>query len=205
MRNCSPALSDLTAALKLAPNRIDLVALRAEAAFCSGNLELAESDYGVVIASYPKNFDEHMSRGRVRWRTQNYSGALNDFESAMQIAPKSQYAALWNELVHMRVGTLDVNSAAEISSRFYKDEWPQPLLALIGGRNTPEKVLAIATKSDDKLVQGRLCEANFYIGEWMLSTADQSTAKAFLETAVAHCPKNFIEFDEAQAELDGRR
>ena len=200
--NCVSALSDLTAALTLAPSDIESTKLRARAAFCSGNLALADSDFGAVIAKDPKNAAAHMGRGRVRWRLQNFTVAQSDFESVMQVVPKYQYAVLWDEMVRLRIGTLDVKAAADAASQFYEDDWPQPVLALFGGKNTPQKVLALAAKGDDKDLQGRICEANFYVGEWLLGSSDQSAAKASLEAAAAHCPKNYIEYDESHAELD---
>ena len=46
-----------------------------------------------------------------------------------------------------------------------------------------------------------LCEAWFYIGEWQLLQGDRAAAKHRFEEAVGSCPKAFIEYTGAQAEL----
>jgi len=45
------------------------------------------------------------------------------------------------------------------------------------------------------------CEADFYIGEWTLIQGDKDDASVLLQRAVDTCPKNFIEYSGAVAEL----
>jgi len=43
--------------------------------------------------------------------------------------------------------------------------------------------------------------AQFYAGEWQLLRGDRAAAAAALKMAVETCPKSFIEFKGAKAEL----
>ena len=45
------------------------------------------------------------------------------------------------------------------------------------------------------------CEAEFYIGEWQLLLDDRTAAIESLRAAANTCPRSFIEFTSARAEL----
>jgi hypothetical protein len=55
------------------------------------------------------------------------------------------------------------------------------------GRRDPAATLAAAQKPEER------CEAQFYVGEWQLLQGDRAV--------VGTCPKSFIEYTGAQAEL----
>jgi len=64
-------------------------------------------------------------------------------------------------------------------------------------RRTPEALLAVATTTNNR------CEAHFYIGELHLIRGERAAAMDPLRTALDTCPKSFVEYQTAQAELKG--
>jgi lipoprotein NlpI len=74
-------------------------------------------------------------------------------------------------------------------------DWPYAVVELFLGQRTAEATLAAPGKPDER------CEAQFYIGEWQLLRADRPAAIESLRTAASTCPKDFVEFMDAQAEL----
>jgi lipoprotein NlpI len=56
-------------------------------------------------------------------------------------------------------------------------------------------MLAAPAKPDER------CEAQFYMGEWNLLQSDRPAAIDALKAAATTCPKNFVEFADAKAEL----
>jgi lipoprotein NlpI len=69
------------------------------------------------------------------------------------------------------------------------------VLELYSGRRDPAATLAAAQKPEER------CEAQFYVGEWQLLQDDSASARQRFEEAVGGCPKSFIEYTGAQAEL----
>jgi len=59
----------------------------------------------------------------------------------------------------------------------------------------PEATPDAAGKPDER------CEAQLYIGEWHLLRGNGAEAKPALQAAVDTCPKDFIEYVAAVAEL----
>jgi rhomboid protease GluP len=63
------------------------------------------------------------------------------------------------------------------------------------GRRTVDATLSAASNPPER------CEAQFYGGEWKLLQGDRAAAVTALKAAVETCPKTFIEYKGAQAEL----
>ena len=49
---------------------------------------------------------------------------------------------------------------------------------------------------------GQTCEANFYVGEWLLLHHDTAGAAPLIHKAAADCPHNFVEWMPAQIDLE---
>jgi lipoprotein NlpI len=69
------------------------------------------------------------------------------------------------------------------------------VIELYLGRLSPADVSRIASTPDDA------CEAQFYSGEWHLLHGNYEAAAAALKVAVDTCPKTFVEYRGAIAEL----
>jgi lipoprotein NlpI len=59
------------------------------------------------------------------------------------------------------------------------------------------KLIGIDTNTE----RGQICEANFYIGELALQRSDKDEAAGLFRLAADGCPKGFIEYEGATAEL----
>jgi lipoprotein NlpI len=66
---------------------------------------------------------------------------------------------------------------------------------------TPEAVLAAADNPDADTKNGQICEANFYTGELDLQQGKKDDAIRLFRLAAASCPKSFVEYEGANAEL----
>ena len=80
-------------------------------------------------------------------------------------------------------------------------KWPAPVLRMFLGETAPEAVLAAADDANPRVQKGQLCEANFFTGELALQRGSKEEAARLFNVVVADCPKNFIEWSAAKAEL----
>jgi lipoprotein NlpI len=84
-------------------------------------------------------------------------------------------------------------------------EWPAPVIRLFLGQMSPAAVLAAADDPDDTKKTNQVCEANYYSGEWALRAAAKDEATRLFRLAASDCPRGFIEWSAANAQLkDGR-
>ena len=74
-------------------------------------------------------------------------------------------------------------------------EHSKSVIELFLGQRTSRDTVAAATKPNE------LCEGQFYLGQWHLLRDERADSIEALRKAVESCPKNFIEFAGAVAEL----
>jgi lipoprotein NlpI len=104
---------------------------------------------------------------------------------------------LWRYLARARSGSPTAAAELEIDAEraLKQPDWPFPVVELFLGHRTPEATLEASTNS------GNRCEAQFYVGEWLLLQGDRPAAMAALKMAAETCSKTFYEYGLAQAEL----
>jgi lipoprotein NlpI len=197
---CAAAMKDLSMALQLKPDDGETIGYRAAAEACTGDLQAALADYATLVARHPSP-GTYMARGRLRWREHDFSGAADDFLQANGLAPNNAYDLLWLEMSRARAGTLDPAVAKAEVSRLDTEDWPLPLLQLYSGALAPQDVAAKASLGGEAKTAAQRCEADFYVAEWWRVRQDDATAKQLLQTAVEQCPRDFVEYYEALAEM----
>ena len=141
----------------------------------------------------------HRNRGGVYLYSGALSKALADFNQASELDPKYAYAALWVDIVSKRSNL--PSRLADAAKQIDMTKWPAPVIRLYLGQLTLEAVLAAADDPDAKTKKGQVCEANFFGGELALQRGQKDEARRLLGLAAGDCPKTFIEYDSAKAEL----
>jgi len=79
--------------------------------------------------------------------------------------------------------------------------WPAPVVRLYLGETTPAAVLAAADDPDPKKKREQACEANFYSGELAQLQDAKAEATRLFRLAASDCPRTFVEWSAANAEL----
>lgn len=199
--HCQLALADLDAALKQRPDDIDAQVYHAEAHLCANDLPAAIADYTAILAVH-QNPDVYSLRGRVRLRSGDAVGAVDDFTRQTAIVPKNGYAELWLLIARRHAGTFDAKIAAKEADRFSSHTWPGAALLLYTGDETVSEVYSAAARGDQKAPEFQMCEADFYVAQYQLATADAAGAKSHFTDALARCPKFFVERRFAAFELE---
>ena len=106
------------------------------------------------------------------------------------------YAMLFRFLARAHLGeTLAAGELEANAGRLKTKEWPYAMIEMYLGRRTPELALDAAANPDAK------CEAQYYIGAWHAVKGGTAAAATALKTATDSCPKTFIEYAAAVAEL----
>jgi lipoprotein NlpI len=168
-----------------------------------GDAYLAKGDYEHAVADYDRviELDAGYSRAYLKRGVANfYLGAIPkavaDLNRASGLDPKEPYAALWLEIVDRRGSRLAKTIAAIDMTK-----WPAPIVRLYLGKITPADANAAAEDPNTDIKKGQVCEANFYSGKLALQRGRKDDAKHLFELAVAECPRSFLEYGAANAEL----
>ncbi|MEQ1696078.1 MAG: DUF3859 domain-containing protein [Hyphomicrobiaceae bacterium] len=159
-----------------------------------GNLDLALADAVKARERDPKNFDYTRTLGFIRYGQADFKAASKDFLRAIELKD-DPYSMLFRFLARTRAGDQAGEELEANAGRLKTKEWPYAVTELYLAKRSPQATIDAASTGDER------CEAQFYVGQWHLTKGDTTQAKQMLETAVAICPKDFIEADAATAEL----
>jgi len=223
-----PAIADYTSALALRPNEAQVLVDRSSVYFRSGKFEQAGPDIERLIVLRPTFAHAYGLRALLNVRRGALEQSRQDFKTSVKLAPENirnlsfgivnwlvgevdraddifsdlagrgtnkTYAWLWYALTQARLGKdvpqhalPDIDLAA----------WPGPIIKFFLGKAPQDSVFAAADRGEASARDGQICEANFYVGEWLVQHHDQAAAKPLLDKAAAGCPTGFLEWMPAQ-------
>ncbi|HKU54182.1 MAG TPA: tetratricopeptide repeat protein, partial [Rhizomicrobium sp.] len=178
--------SDLDDLVAAHPFNSQLYFYRAEVRAARGQYNKGLQDLSVVRSEYPTAINLYRPIGIAYWEVGQIADAETNFSAAVD-KDKDVYAWLWLALTEARLG----KAVSRMDIRdFDKTKWPGPIVDFFQGNATPDAVFASANQGDEKSVRGQICEANFYVGEWLLQHRDTAGTKLLLQRAVSNCPVN---------------
>jgi lipoprotein NlpI len=133
------------------------------------------------------------------------------------------YLLLWNHIARVRAGQNDAQELADhmdkLQAPFWRQlfpmenvnaeaerkalaPWPGAIFALYLGKSTPEAVRAAAEQESDPALRAkRMCDADFYIGEYQLEKGAGDEARRLFRSAADNCPASAREAAFARFEL----
>jgi tetratricopeptide (TPR) repeat protein/RsiW-degrading membrane proteinase PrsW (M82 family) len=222
------ALADLDHALRIRPDDPALFSVRAEMLANAGEFDKAGADLDRAIALKPDLAIAHAARGDVFLQKFDYDNAMRELDEAIRLDPNAAtpyftrgrlryfrgefqlaavdlqqanarqadpYSALWLFLARGRAGLNGREELVFWAGRLSPNAWPFPIIELYVGARPAPTVFSAAANPD------QACEADFYIAEWLLQQKLEQPAVLGLRHAAATCPKSFIEYGGAVAEL----
>jgi lipoprotein NlpI len=164
-----------------------------------GDYDPALADYDQAIALDPKLAMAYFSRGLVTIYAGSLSKALIDFRRSSELDPKYPYTAIWLDIVNKRSHLVSVLKQA--IPQIDMTKWPAPIIRAYMGQLAPAALLKAADDPRARIKKEQLCEANFYSGELAVQQEMRAEAARLFRLAVADCPKHFVEWRAARAEL----
>ncbi|WP_407120149.1 tetratricopeptide repeat protein [Bradyrhizobium sp. STM 3561] len=221
------AIADYSQVIVLHPKSTDAYSERGDVYFGKGDYDRAIADYGQAIGLDPKTANVYANRSSAYRKMNEHGLAMADLNQAIALDPKpaylkargvfqfelgdfkasatdllrvletndSAYVMLFRYLARARAGEAAASELEGNARRLNDKSWPFPVIELLAGKRSPEATLAAATKQEET------CEANFYIGESYILSAKKELAQKALRAAADTCPKSFVEFNVALAEL----
>lgn len=189
------AIGDYSKALELAPAeaKAGVYDLRAFAYRAKGDLESALPDAERVVKIKPNAFAPYFNRGVTYFGLGRFEEAAQDFRHALGFK-EDAYAAIFNFLSLERAGNSGTAALEAYASKSADKKWPFPVIEFYLGRASSESLLTAATGDET-------CEAIFYLGQWQFLKGHRQEAADAMRKAAGSCPKSFIEYAAALAEL----
>ena len=208
-RDCDGAISHLDTALEDGSKNSNLYLFRGMVrSFCLGQFAAAIPDYDRaidLIEPERRRTSEvrHAFRGRgmTRFMLGEFERAAEDFAAGVNLQPDDVRARVLWGLAVARSGADPTDQLREFTAGREESGWPRPLLELLLGEIGAEECLAAAADPDPERARGNLCEAHFYIGEYLLLGGDTEGAAARFRDCVATGAEDHNEHMLAREEL----
>jgi lipoprotein NlpI len=108
---------------------------------------------------------------------------------------------MWLHMTEKRLNKDDSGDLTKNTAKLNMQKWPAPLLKFYMGELTVGELIAAAPDPDPVTDKGQRCEVNFYLAEDDLMHQRKAAARTKLQTAKEICPKTFVEYGAALAEL----
>jgi lipoprotein NlpI len=188
------AIADYDQAIRLDPKYAVAYYNHGGAYQNKGEYDRAIADYDQAIRLDPKNYSYFRARAVVKYGNGDFKGASADLLRAIELKDDA-YSMLFRYLARTRGGEEAKAELEANAGRLKTKEWPYAVTELYLGKRSPTATLDAASKPEDR------CEAAFYIGQWYVLKGNAPEAEAVLKTVVDTCPKAFIEYGAAAAEL----
>jgi len=197
------AIADFDEAIRLNPQDAPTYGNRGHAWYRKGDYDRAIADYGEAIRLNPLGADYYLVRGYTQFSLGRFAASLPDLTESLRLKPNQSYAIIWRYFARSRSGEPEL-AKSELSEKLGpldKAKWPAPIIDFLLGNSDPDALLKAAEHPDAETRHGQVCEAEFYLGEWHLLNLRLKEAGDLLSRAEKNCPKTFVEYDGAVAEL----
>jgi lipoprotein NlpI len=197
------AIQDFDQTIRLQPDYALAYNNRALAYAHKGDRDHAFQDLDQALRLQPDRDDEIAARkGRILVWLGRFAEAANAFTQSIQSNPQDAYRRLWLYFAKERASQDGADALAAAVREVDMERWPGPVILYYQGQLSVDEVLEAATDPDPKTANAQSCEAAFYIGEHDLAAGRTVDARRRFEYAIKFCPKDFVEFHGARAELD---
>jgi lipoprotein NlpI len=193
------AIADFSQSIKLDPKYTRPYNNRGNSLNSKGEYSRAIADFDQAIALDPRYSSAYFNRGIADLYTGALPKALADLNQATELNPKYAYGAIWLEIVNKRSNV--ASRLSQAVAQIDMTKWPAPVIRLFLGQLTQEALLAATDTPNPATKTGHICEANFYGGELALSKGSKDDASRLFQQAATGCPKDYVEWASANAEL----
>lgn len=151
---------------------------------------------------FPELRHAYRGRGVSHLMLGNYERAEADLRRGIELERDGVHAHLLWFLAATRVGVAGEPVLRGFAETHESREWPQPLVSLYLGDAPPEECLAAAVAQSRSETLGNLCEAHFYLAEFLLLKGDEQLARKHFELCVETGMDRYAEYRVAQRELE---
>jgi len=197
------AIADFSEAIRLDPQDALAYSNRGLAFRLKGDFDRAIADYNEAIRLNPKYPQAYLNRGVTRFAQGQFESAGADLSQALRLNPNDPSFVIWRYFAQSRADyrTAAAPELVTNAAKVDKANWPAPIIDLLAGTTDAAGVLKAVTNSNQKKQREQMCVAAFFLGEWHLLQGHRSEAHSSLKRAERDCPKNFLEYFSASAEL----
>lgn len=195
------AIGDFDEAIRLKGTDPIFWSNRASAYMTMGRYKDALADFDRAQTIDPGNAATYLGRGRARLYSDEIAGAIEDLRVAARLRPTNAFPAIWMHIARIHQGNPVREELERNAARVDRSQWPAQVLDFYLGKLDMDRVREDAGGGVGAEGERRLCEADFFVGEFLSHGQQKADGRRLLRTVVDRCRPVDIIFAAAQAEL----
>lgn len=162
------------------------------------------ADFDRAQSIDPGNPATYLGRGRARLYSDDIAGAIADLQVAARLRPTNANPAIWLHIARVHQGNPDRQELERNAGRVDRGQWPASILDFYLGKLDAERAREDAERGPAADVARRVCEGDFYVGEFFSHSANGADGRRLLQAVVDRCRPVDVIFAAAKAELSGK-
>ena len=199
------AVADGDHAVEVDPNVPASLVCRSEILLATGQFAKAVDDASNAIVLGAEGAVAYHVRGQARFHLARYRDAADDFAKAGSIDATERttlYNDLWRALAFRRMKQDLPDDLRKRAGAEVRGPWPRPALALLADQLGPDDLHALAASKPGDEAEMNQTEADFYLGEYYLSTGDTEKARNAFKASRARGVIVYAEYLASGFELE---
>lgn len=197
------AIKDFDEAIRLRAGDPIFWSNRASAYLTLGRYQEAIADFDRALKIDPGSPAIYLGRGRARLYSNAIPDAIEDLQVAVRLRPTNAVPAIWLHIARVHQGDADRAELESNAARVDRGQWPRSVLDFYLGTLEANRVRDDAARGSAAESARRLCEADFYIGDFLTHNGKDAEGRHILQTVITRCPPIDLVFAVAKAELSG--
>jgi len=196
------AITDLDLAIGLKPYLAGFYVLRGLCHLESGNTGKATADFDEAIRRAPKDAAAYNGRWLADYRLNRLTEGVSDLRTSLSLRPDQPYQVLALHLTQLWSKTPDQPEFLANAARLDLTKWPGPIVLYYQGNLRQNEVFAAAATAEAAKPLGQTCEANYYVGQYLIATRKADEGRRLLTAARDSCTPDMTEFRLARLALE---
>lgn len=186
---------------KLGQELDDAYYARAVAYRSKGDYALAIADLDKAAVLSPEAGFIFGERAITYFALGDFEKSAADYDREIQLIKPQALDLLWRHVARSRAGRRMTPEFAGETVGVDRQEWPGIIVELFLGISTPDDVSVAAIEGGADMRLGRLCAADFFVGQYWILQEKPLNARDLLEQAVGDCAEGSETHTAAKAEL----
>jgi len=192
--NGEAAITDLDVAISLKPYISGFYTARGGYYLVIGKTTEGMADFNEAIRRAPKDPDAYYGRWLADYQLGRPTDGISDLQTALSLKPEQPYWVMLLHLTHLSGKSPDQPEFLANAARLSLDKWPGPVLLYYQGKMKADAVFAAASTAEAAKHLGQVCEANYYVGAYLVATHKEDDGRRLLAAARDTCTPDMTEF-----------
>jgi lipoprotein NlpI len=196
------AMADLDLAIGFKPYVGGFYVTRGLVHLDAGKTTEAAADFDEAVRRAPKEPWSYNARWLTDYRLDRQAQGISDLQTSLALRPEQPYPVLSLHLARLLAKTPDQPEFLTNAAKLDLSKWPGPIVSYCQGKIRAADVFVAATSAEATDRRGQTCEANYYVGQYLIAIHKTDEGRRLLLAARQSCTADMTEYHLVRSALE---